>query len=195
MEKFAVVSSFVCIMFVLCLTMLTGCTGTRMDNSGVFGAKFTKTGWTGKHDRVPLNAFSHKNYAGVKLDRNKALYLVNRYRESKGLSKVSLDSRLNKAALVHAKDIAKHDVISHNGSDGSEADDRISAAGYKWSLAAENVATGQSSLEETFRGWQNSPGHNANLLLSDAVHVGFAMVYDKRKGYKTFWVMTIAKPI
>lgn len=154
--------------------------------------KKVKKKWAGQYDTVPKNAFDHLDYSQTKLDKGKALHLLNNYRRQNGLRIVTLDARLNKAALRHAKDLAKHDRISHHGSDGSEPDKRISDAGYKWSFSAENVATGQNSFEETLQGWKESPGHNANLLAKDAAHVGFALVVNRKTGYKTFWVMTIA---
>ena len=42
-------------------------------------------------------------------------------------------------------------------------------AGYNAKVAAENVGTGQASLDEVIKGWQQSPGHNKNLLLADVL--------------------------
>jgi uncharacterized protein YkwD len=58
-------------------------------------------------------------------------------------------------------------------------------------LTAENVGTGQRSLSEVFKGWQQSPGHNANLLLSDAREMGIALVVDPDTEYKTFWTLVL----
>src|SRR6202035_1218047 len=40
--------------------------------------------------------------------------------------------------------------------------------------------------------WQNSPGHNANLLLPPADSVGVAVARNNETQYKTFWAMVIA---
>ena len=58
--------------------------------------------------------------------------------------------------------------------------------------AWENIAAGTKTWTETFRGWQNSPGHNANLLQSQADSVGVAMARNDQTRYKTFWAMVIA---
>ena len=42
-------------------------------------------------------------------------------------------------------------------------------------MAAENIAAGTTTWAETFRMWQTSPGHNANLLQSRADSVGVAV--------------------
>jgi hypothetical protein len=62
-------------------------------------------------------------------------------------------------------------------------------------MAAENIAAGTKTWDETFRMWQNSPGHNANLLQSRADSVGFAVARNEQTRYKTFWAMVIAEKL
>ena len=69
--------------------------------------------------------------------------------------------------------------------------DRVKRAGYKARLAAENVGTGQASFEEVMKGWKNSPGHNKNLLLADAEHMGIALVNEQKTEFKSFWTMVV----
>lgn len=120
--------------------------------------------------------------------------LVNSYRAQKGLKPLKLNTRLSEAARKHSEDLSKSDRISHYGSDGSDAWERVRKAGYGARLAAENVGTGQQSLDEVFRGWQKSRDHNANLLLGDAEEMGVAMVYKPETQFKTFWTMVVASP-
>jgi hypothetical protein len=40
--------------------------------------------------------------------------------------------------------------------------------------------------------WQKSPGHNANLLQSEADSVGVAVVRNEQTRWKTYWAMVIA---
>jgi hypothetical protein len=60
-------------------------------------------------------------------------------------------------------------------------------------MAAENIAAGTKTWAETFRMWQASPGHNANLLQSKADSVGVAVARNDQTRYKTFWAMVIAE--
>ena len=60
-------------------------------------------------------------------------------------------------------------------------------------MAAENLAAGTKTWAETFRMWQTSPGHNANLLQSRADSVGVAVARNDQTRYKTFWAMVIAE--
>jgi uncharacterized protein YkwD len=120
--------------------------------------------------------------------------LVNAYRAQKGLKPLKLNTRLSDAARRHSEDLAKSDRISHYGSDGSDAWERVRKTGYGARMTAENVGTGQQSLDEVFRGWQKSPDHNANLLLKDADEMGIAMAYNPKSQFKTFWTMVVASP-
>jgi len=128
------------------------------------------------------------------VDRQQAQALVNAYRAQKGLGPVRLSSQLESAALAHSKDLAQSDRISHYGSDGSDTWDRVRRAGYDARVTAENVGTGQRSLSEVFRGWQNSPDHDANLLLPDAEEMGIAMVNQPDTQFKTFWTLVLGAP-
>ncbi|HEX2477322.1 MAG TPA: CAP domain-containing protein, partial [Lacipirellulaceae bacterium] len=59
-------------------------------------------------------------------------------------------------------------------------------------VAAENIAAGTKTWAETFRMWQKSPGHNANLLQANADSVGVAVARNEQTRYKTYWAMVIA---
>lgn len=131
----------------------------------------------------------------VRLDPEDARRMINHYRASKGLKPLILNQQLSRAAERHSQDLARHDRISHKGSDGSNPWQRVRKAGYEPKLAAENVGVGQRSVAEVFRGWQKSPGHNRNLLLPDATQMGIALVTDARSRYGTFWTLVLGTPL
>jgi uncharacterized protein YkwD len=149
----------------------------------------------GSFEKAPAGALADRDYGATKLDADKARELINVYRKSKGLKPLKLNTALTEAAKAHALDLAKWDRISHYGSDGSNPWDRVKRAGYNAKLAAENVGTGQISLDEVMKGWQASPGHNKNLLLADAEHMGIALVQDPKTEFKTFWTLVIGAPL
>ncbi|MBI4724911.1 MAG: CAP domain-containing protein [Rhodomicrobium sp.] len=128
------------------------------------------------------------------LDTNEALRLINDYRSKKGLRSLSLDARASAAAQVLAKDMAKHDRMSHTGPNGQDIGQRLAAAGYSYRLAAENVGVGQISLAEMIDGWKKSPPHSRNMLLPDAKNIGIAYEYKPDTKYKTFWTLVVAAP-
>lgn len=119
---------------------------------------------------------------------------LNAYRALHNLEPVSLNNNLNRASQLHSDDQAAMDEASHYSSDGTVLGDRALASGYQYSLVAENVASGQLSWERVFVAWQESPGHNVNLLNPDVTEVGIALTYDANTGYKTFWTMMLGAP-
>ncbi len=125
------------------------------------------------------------------LNPQDAQRLLNIYRAQKGLRPVKLNAKLTKAATKHAEDLAKNDRLSHYGSDGSDAWDRVQRAGYQARRAAENVGRGQRTLQEIMKGWQKSRDHNANLLLADADEMGIAMAYNPNTQFKTYWALVL----
>ncbi|MEO1205056.1 MAG: CAP domain-containing protein [Pseudomonadota bacterium] len=145
----------------------------------------------GTYETAPKGALSDRDYSGTRLDVDKARDLINQYRADKGLKPLKLNTELTAAAKAHARDLAKWDRISHYGSDGSNPWDRVKRTGYKASLAAENVGTGQVSFEEVLRGWKQSEGHNKNLLLGDARHMGLALVQAPNTEFKSFWTLVL----
>ena len=149
----------------------------------------------GAFEKAPKGALSDRDYSATRLDVERARELVNAYRKSQGLRPLLLQPALTEAARAHSRDLAKWDRISHFGSDGSNPWDRVKRAGYPAKLAAENVGTGQVNIEEVVKGWQASPGHNKNLLLPDAQHMGIALVQDPKTEFKTFWTLVIGSPL
>jgi uncharacterized protein YkwD len=145
----------------------------------------------GTFEKAPNGALANRDYSSTQLDPDKARDLINAYRKQKGLKPLKLNAALTEAAKAHSRDLAKWDRISHYGSDGSNPWDRVKRAGYNAKVAAENVGTGQASLEEVIKGWQASPGHNKNLLLADVEHMGIALVQDPRTEFKTFWTLVV----
>ena len=149
----------------------------------------------GSYEKAPTGALSDRDYSHTALDPEKARDVVNQYRRDKGLKPLKLNTELTEAAKAHSRDLAKWDRISHYGSDGSNPWDRVKRTGFKARLAAENVGTGQIDFNEVMRGWKESPGHNKNLLLGDATHMGIALVQDPRTEFKSFWTLVIGSPM
>jgi uncharacterized protein YkwD len=102
---------------------------------------------------------------------------------------------LAQAAAGHSQDMASHNLFSHTGSDNSTLGDRVSATGYAWSSLGENIAAGQTSVNQVVDGWIASPGHCANLMNPAFVHVGVACVPGSASTtYRTYWTMDLARP-
>ncbi len=130
----------------------------------------------------------------IPLNVNIAVADLNAYRRLHGLDPVVFNDKLTAASRDHAKDLAAHGTISHKGTDGSGHGDRVQRRGYYFTIAAENVATGQKSWEKVFQAWKDSPGHNENLLRNDVTDFGIALVYEPKTTYQTYWAMVVAAP-
>jgi uncharacterized protein YkwD len=98
-------------------------------------------------------------------------------------------ARLTDAAAAHAQDMAERNQMAHTGRDGSRGGDRLLRAGYDWQVWAENLGTGTRSVDELMRLWAASPGHCANLMLSDLQQMGLACAVG-RNG-RAFWSLTL----
>ncbi len=88
--------------------------------------------------------------------------LLNQYRASKGLGKLSANSGLAGVALTHSQWMQTTGTFSHTGENGSKFFDRCALA--KITCRAENLAVGVGTAENLLKMWKESAGHNANLL-------------------------------
>lgn len=98
-------------------------------------------------------------------------------------------------AATHARSMAARNRVGHNDAQGRAPAERATAAGYRWQVFAENVAGNYASTAEVMRGWQNSPGHCANLMNPAVSELGVACAPGVAgSAYKTYWAMELAKP-
>ena len=162
---------------------------------GIQLAKLDDKAPVGTFEKAPEGILADRDYSRTGLDAQMARDVINAYRKEKGLKPLKLSPELTEAAKAHARDLSKWDRISHYGSDGSNPWDRVKRAGYKARLTAENVGTGQIDFNEVMRGWKDSPGHNKNLLMTDADHMGVALVQDPKTEFKSFWTLVIGSPM
>lgn len=106
------------------------------------------------------------------------------------------DMQLFQAAATHAADMAANNYFSHTGQDGSSFSDRLSAAGYRYRAAAENIAAGQTSVRAVMQGWIQSPGHCANIMNGNLTEVAVACVRSNGNAqYGTYWAMELGRPM
>jgi uncharacterized protein YkwD len=85
---------------------------------------------------------------------------------------LTMDPALRCAARVHSKDMADRGFFSHTNPDGESPWDRMEKAGYNWSWAGENIASGQGSPESVMSSWMNSSGHCENIMNPNFDHIG-----------------------
>ncbi|MEU9890282.1 CAP domain-containing protein [Sphaerisporangium sp. NPDC051011] len=105
-----------------------------------------------------------------------AVTLTNEERTRKGCAPLRLDPRLARAARAHSRDMARGDYFGHTSPDGTSPWDRMARAGYSNS-AAENIARGYETAEETVRSWMANSGHRRNILNCQIKTVGVGVAY------------------
>jgi uncharacterized protein YkwD len=108
----------------------------------------------------------------------------NRERAAANLPPLAANPKLMAAATLHARDMAEHEMMSHEGTDGSTPQERIARQGYHGRRTGENVAAGQRTVAEVMREWMNSPHHRENIL-GDFDEIGVA-VADSAEGIR-YW--------
>ncbi|KAF2668080.1 SCP-domain-containing protein [Microthyrium microscopicum] len=121
-------------------------------------------------------------------DTNGVIFLINGERQKAGCQTLTPDSRLTSAAAREANDMATNHFFSHQGSDGSGFTDRISATGYIWKTAGENIYLGGDAAA-AFNAWMKSPEHKANILNCGYSQTGVAAA-NAAEG--TYWVQEFA---
>lgn len=126
---------------------------------------------------------------GASLDSIEAefLNLINAHRQENGLAPLANNSTLNVSSDGHSLDMAENAYFSHTSQDGSSPFDRMADAGYSCGTMGENIAAGQSSAQQVFEGWLNSPGHNANMLNPSFVSIGIGLVQSPDSPYGYYW--------
>lgn len=127
--------------------------------------------------------------SGSVLDR--ALAHINNARSAEGLSALSLDTNLSRAAALHNRLMIDGCGLSHQCSGEGGIGERFSAQGVRWSSAGENIGVGNaadndnavlkaanglcdSMLAET----PPNDGHRKNLLNRNFKRIGLSIVRD-----------------
>lgn len=109
--------------------------------------------------------------------------LVNVERAKAGLSPVTLDTTLSKAAQVRAKETVSY--FSHTRPNGSTFSSAITEQGISFRGAGENIAYGQKTPQEVMNGWMNSAGHRANILNANFTKIGVGYYQQNGVNYWT----------
>jgi uncharacterized protein YkwD len=99
---------------------------------------------------------------GASLDAMRAavVCLINQQRNAHGLPSLKVSPRLNRSAQSWNQAMVADGNFTH----GNNFAGRISAVGYDWQIAGENIATGFTTPESVVAAWMASPDHCRNIL-------------------------------
>ncbi len=112
-------------------------------------------------------------------------------------SSLQLNNLLTEAAQGKADDMVTRNYWSHDTPDGRTPWSFISATGYQFASAGENLAFGFNSSESIMNGWMNSPEHRINVLDDVFTQVGFGIAKSPNfqgHGPETIVVAEYAEP-
>ena len=126
--------------------------------------------------------------------RTAVVCLLNKQRVSRGLPAFHADSRLNNSAQAWSNVMVGDSIFTH----GSNFAARISAAGFVWSSAGENIATGYATPSGVVNAWMASPGHCANILNPGYADIGTGVNPRPVRGYASgpsTWTNDFALPM
>ncbi len=117
------------------------------------------------------------------------IQLTNQQRASAGLNTLSTNSKLAAAALAKANNMFEQQYWDHYGPNGETPWMFISAAGYAYVYAGENLAKGFSTAEGVHEAWMASPTHKENIMSVNYRDIGVAVVQGELLGKQTTLVV------
>lgn len=117
---------------------------------------------------------------------------INTARSNAGLAPVKVDSRITLAAEAHSTEQAQRKLMTHTGTNGSNAGQRLNVLGYAWRTWGENVAAGQGDCASVVSAWMNSAPHRANILNPAMKDMGIGAVATMAG--TIYWTLDLAAP-
>lgn len=123
------------------------------------------------------------------VDQKKIIELTNIERQKLGLSSVSENEALDKAANLKAQNMFSENYWAHFAPSGKTPWDFILGSGYKFTFAGENLAKNFYTSDEVVKAWMASPTHRDNLLNPKYQDIGIAVVDGVLNGQKTTLVV------
>jgi uncharacterized protein YkwD len=120
--------------------------------------------------------------------------LTNAERARQGLAALAAESRLMRAAQLHADQMVRVGRLDHVLSEATypRPEDRLAAAGYTWRAYAENIAFNQRGASDVMSAWMQSPGHRANILNGTFTQRGVG--YARDGSGRPYYVQVFGRP-
>lgn len=119
--------------------------------------------------------------------------LTNQARTEAGIAALQYDEKMADVARAHSADMDARGFFEHNNPDEKTPFDRMKAAGFRYSYAAENIAWNQRTPEAVMQSWMNSPGHRANILNENLTHIGIGLHIAENGSY--YWTQNFYTPL
>ncbi len=114
---------------------------------------------------------------------------INSERTSRGLSPLTSNPALNKAAVARASYLAAKGVLVHVSAPPGEPWPTLKDAGYLYKSAGENLASIPPSSFDVVPEWMASAPHRANILTSNFEDVGIGLAVGPYQGGVAYYVV------
>jgi uncharacterized protein YkwD len=137
-----------------------------------------------------LAASARATSADPQLDSEEQAFvtLINNYRSQNGLGPLSIDWEMQASSDWMSADMGQKGYFDHTDSLGRDPWTRMCDFGYCYNTwMGENIAAGYETAQSVFTAWQNSPGHNANMLGAHYTAMGISRVYTAGSTYGWYW--------
>jgi len=121
---------------------------------------------------------------------NELVRLTNNTRQQAGCPDVRNNARLHSVARAHSTDMAKNNLFSSTGSDGSSYTDRAKKAGYKDPLG-ENIAHGPTTAAEVLQVWLTNSTSRKRIVDCSATNIGVGVARGTDGSY--YWTQDFGK--
>lgn len=114
-----------------------------------------------------------------------AFNLINSERAKNGLQPLIWDGELCRVARLHSENMGRQNFFDHEGPDGTNLLDRVTARGIMWRSLGENIAYNQGHDDPAGAAvdqWLHSSKHRANILRGNFTHsaIGVTRTNDGR---------------
>jgi uncharacterized protein YkwD len=158
------------------------------------GARIPITAVSAHQARGCPNANRPATRSTIPAMRTAVVCLINQERAAHGLPALRADRRLNDSSQSWSNRMVATRTFTH----GTNFAGRISAAGFRWSSAGENIATGFMTPRQVVNGWMASTGHCENILSPTYRDVGTGVNRHAIGGYSSgpaTWTQDFALPM
>lgn len=114
---------------------------------------------------------------------------TNRERSAANLASLSLNQKLNEAAAGKANHMFANNYWAHIAPDGTTPWVFMQNAGYRYTVAGENLARDFGDTGSMISAWMNSPTHRENIMNPKYTQIGVAVVNGILDGAETTLVV------
>ena len=115
--------------------------------------------------------------------------LTNTERADNNVGNVKEDALLDSAAQAKANDMAANGYFSHVGPDGKTPWQWVSASGYQYQYAGENLAVRFINSADVVNAWMESPTHRANMVKPVYTQIGVGVAEGMYEGQPATYVV------